>query len=746
MNELRKANCEDASSLHNSFCFSLAELSTAICKLSSSSASGPDQIAYPLLKHLHEPAQLFLLSLFNRSWYSHIFSSCWKPTTIIPIHKPGKPTSSLSSFCPIFLTSCISKLFERLILSCLTFHLESNHLLSTCQVGFRRGRSSLHQIFTLSQLIRDGFQKKKPLDRTILASVDFSKAFDSVWHSALYHKSLLLKLPPCFVLWVRSFLSDHRAKVQVGGFCCRSFRIRLGVPQGLVLVPVLFILFVDDITKDLPRGAHVSQYADDLAIWSSSPDPLKASSVVQSSLTVLETCSNLWRLLLNPKKCESSFFSSDPHQATFQPRLYLLGFPLSFNPTPKFLGVTFDRTLFFGAHVQSLCSKFYSRHKVLRSIATASWGPTKESLSLLYKAFVRPVLTNASAGWFPFLCKTAINHLEVLHRAACRVIAGCLSSTPSSLLLLEAQLPLLKLTLEHQALYSFKPALRLPPDFSSLFVLATRDVLCRLKKKPSRRTFFSLVTQPLPSPREILIMCPPFPPWTTTHFTVSPFIPDCTGNSTARLQSASNRLSSFPPSDIQVWADGSVPSLFGPGGAGVNVTCSKCNTSNFLSFSTGPIASSFAAETFARKQGLDWCTRDFTTCKFQSVLFLTDFQSALSILLSAPSYLLPDSFWNVWSLASSLSNNTTLSFQWVPGHAGLPGNEKADFLAKAGASLPTDAIPCPLPPVVAKVRYSQYYNWRRNIYHSYLNFQVPEVSSEELLLSRPIRCELSRLR
>ena len=178
--------------------------------------------------------------------------------------------------------------------------------------------------------------------------------------------------PPCFVLWMRSFLSDRRAKVQVGGSHSRSFRIRRGVPQGSVLGPVLFILFVDDITKDLLRGAHASLYADDLAIWSSSPDPLKASSVVQSSLAVLETWSNLWRLPLNPKKCESSFFSTDPHQATFEPRLNLLGFPLLFNPTPKFLGVTFDRTLSFGAHVQSLCSKFYPRHKALRSIATAS--------------------------------------------------------------------------------------------------------------------------------------------------------------------------------------------------------------------------------------------------------------------------------------------------------------------------------------------------------------------------------------
>ena len=228
MNKLRKASCEDASSLHNSFCspFPWLNSPTAISKLSSSTASGPDQIAYPLLKHLPEPAQFLLLSLFDRSWSSHTFPSSWKPSTIIPIHKRGKPTSSQSSFRPISLTSCISKLFELLILSRPTFHIESNHLLSTCQAGFRPGRSSLDHILTLYQSIWDGFQKKKPPNRAILASLDFSKTFHLVWHSALFHKLLSLKLPPCFVLWVRSFLSDRRANVQVGGSHSLSFRIR----------------------------------------------------------------------------------------------------------------------------------------------------------------------------------------------------------------------------------------------------------------------------------------------------------------------------------------------------------------------------------------------------------------------------------------------------------------------------------------------------------------------------------------
>ena len=270
MNELRKASYEDASSLHNSFCspFSLTELSSVISNFSFSTASGPDQIAYLLLKHLTEPAQLLLLSLFNRSWHSHTFPSCWKPTTIIPIHKPGKPTSPPSFFRPISLTSCISKLFERLILSRLTFHLESNHLLSTCQAGFRPGRSPLDQI--LSQPIWDGFQKKKPPDRTILASVDFPKAFDSVWHSALFHKLLSLKLPPCFVLWVRSFLSDRRAKVQVGASHSRFFRIRRGVPQGSNLVgSSSFCLLI----TSLRIYFRVPMPPCMLTIWPSGPPP-----------------------------------------------------------------------------------------------------------------------------------------------------------------------------------------------------------------------------------------------------------------------------------------------------------------------------------------------------------------------------------------------------------------------------------------------------------------------------------------
>ena len=150
----------------------------------------------------------------------------------------------------------------------------------------------------------------------------------------------------------------------------------------------------------------------------------------------------------------------DPHQANLHPNLFLFGSRLRFNPTPTFLGVTFDRTLSF-----SLKTKFFPRLKALRCISASSWGPSKESLSLLYKSFLRSLLTYASPGWFPFLSATNFTKLERLHRAANRAITGCLSSSPIRLLLTEASLPPLRVTLTHFTLFSDERALRLPTSF-----------------------------------------------------------------------------------------------------------------------------------------------------------------------------------------------------------------------------------------------------------------------------------------
>ena len=136
---LRRATCPEES--HSSYCspFSLAEFLAAASNLSSSTATGTDKVAYPMLNHLPRSGMDFLLHIFNLSWTLHSFPSIWKTSSIIPIHKMGKPLNSPDSFRPISLTFCVSKLFERIILSRLLSFWNLKFILSPRQAGFRPG-------------------------------------------------------------------------------------------------------------------------------------------------------------------------------------------------------------------------------------------------------------------------------------------------------------------------------------------------------------------------------------------------------------------------------------------------------------------------------------------------------------------------------------------------------------------------------------------------------------------------------
>ena len=147
----------------------------------------------------------------------------------------------------------------------------------------------------------------------------------------------------------------------------------------------------------------------------------------------------------------------DPHQANLQPNLLLLGSRLRFNPTPTLLGVTFDRTLSFFKLVSSLKAKFFPRLKALRCISASSWGPFKESLSVLYKSFLRPLLTYASPGWFPFLSATNFTKLERHHRLPLVVPYPSTTHRDFS--------PPLRVILTHFTLLSYERALGLPTSF-----------------------------------------------------------------------------------------------------------------------------------------------------------------------------------------------------------------------------------------------------------------------------------------
>ena len=264
---------------------------------------------------------------------------------------------------------CISKLFERIILSRLLFFLESNSIFSPRQTGFHPGRSTLDQILFIAHSISDRFDRPRPGSRTILFAIDFSKALESGWHPALFHKLISAGLLALLVGLNLSFLI---------GALAWFINIAKVVPFESVEVfrkdPFLalyFSLFSSMIFLLLCLLPSAVLYADDLANWSSSPSVPTAMEATQGALFRLERWSEYWYLPLNPRKLEASF-SVDPHQAILQPNLFLLGSRLRFNPTSTFLGVIFDRTLFFSKHVSSLKTKFFPRLKALRCISASS--------------------------------------------------------------------------------------------------------------------------------------------------------------------------------------------------------------------------------------------------------------------------------------------------------------------------------------------------------------------------------------
>ena len=218
---------------------------------------------------------------------------------MMPVHKKGKDKSKSSSYRPISLTSCVVKTMERVVNGRLMWFLESNKILSEQQAGFRQFRSTEDQVTYLAQEVEDAFQNKNVL---LATWIDLQKAFDKVWTDGLLVKVQRCGIGGNMYKWISSFLNNRRARVSVDGKQSRKFLLRHGVPQGGVISPTLFLIFIDDLVSKLPRGVKIALYADDLVMWCTEEYAGTARYRMQQAADVLTAWTEEWNVSINKEK------------------------------------------------------------------------------------------------------------------------------------------------------------------------------------------------------------------------------------------------------------------------------------------------------------------------------------------------------------------------------------------------------------------------------------------------------------
>ena len=244
--------------------FSCRKVRRVLLNLETKKAFGPDGIPPRVLKECAHELSPMLSRLFRLILKTGIYPSSWKHVLVQPVPKKGD-RSNPSNYRPIALTSTISKVFETLLNAHFLRHLESHSLLSDHQYGFRKARSTGD---ILSYLTHVWSSSLRDYGETFAIALDISKAFDRVWHKALFAKLPSFGFPPSLCKLILSFLSNRSISVRVDGASSEPFPISSGVPQGSVLSPTLFLLFINDLLQSTKNPIH--SYADDSTLHSSS--------------------------------------------------------------------------------------------------------------------------------------------------------------------------------------------------------------------------------------------------------------------------------------------------------------------------------------------------------------------------------------------------------------------------------------------------------------------------------------------
>ncbi|GFS88498.1 RNA-directed DNA polymerase from mobile element jockey [Trichonephila clavipes] len=408
--------------------FLMEELEDAIAKMNPGKAPGPDVIFGRMVQHFGNLAKKELLEIFNLSWATGKLPKIWKLSTVIPILKPNKNASECKNYRPISLTSTLCKLMERVIHRRLINWLIENKKLHFYQTAFRTHHSTTDQLFYLNQSIIDGFQEK-PHKKTLAVFLDISAAFDRVWRQKLVHTIQGTGINGKALLWINDFLRGRKFSVRFNGALSESRRMWAGVPQGSVLSPLLFLIFMNTIHHHIHPDTNIACYADDIAVWHSHNDITESEKALNTTLKgIAEWVENL-KLTINADKTNYCIFSTDRrHRSSFNANIKIQNSQIKKVDLPTYLGVTLDPELRFSKHIEQTTNKALGKLNILRKLCGTSWGSRPQTLKRTFCTVIRTVLEYATPIWTPASISVKRKLDSVQHRAA-KIIIGAVSST-----------------------------------------------------------------------------------------------------------------------------------------------------------------------------------------------------------------------------------------------------------------------------------------------------------------------------
>ena len=653
------------------------ELKKAIKQLKKKKSPGPDNITNEMLQHLGDTALHKLLDIFNLSWKQGQVPQCWKEARMIPVLKKGKNKIKPDSYRPISLTSCVCKTMERIINQRLQWYLESEDVIPPEQAGFRRYRGTEDQTTHLTQVIEDAFQAKKA---TLAVFIDLQRAFDKVWKDGLLVKLQRSGITGNMYRWTKSYLHNRRARVLVDGHCGRKVLLRQGVPQGGVISPTLFILFVNDLVQELPKGVHAALYADDLALWCTEEYATTARYRMQTALNKVTEWANSWCVTVNREKTTATLFSLSAKMTAG--KLTMGDTPLKFEDQQTYLGVTFDKRLTWKQHIMDAEAKARRKLNIMRKLAGTHWGANEKILKTVYQGTVRPHLEFGSSSWIS-AAKTHQETLDKVQNQALRIITGAMKSTPIEKMEQITGIPPLKKRRERKALIQATKY-----QHSSDYLMSSRQkhrALGRLKRSSFVTETHKLQRKhqgKLPSLIEAQTSSDRPPPWQEKNsgVIVNQTVPllttkDEQSDECKRALTLAMLEETYPQEAwIRVFTDGSATDAIQNGGAGVYIQFPD-GQKHADAIATGIHCTNYKAEVEALVHAANISSSK--AGPDSQVVFLTD---ALSVLQAANNNNLP-------KLEDALCNikcNRTV-MQWIPSHCGIPGNEEADKMAKLGA-------------------------------------------------------------